>query len=88
MDTFRRLLQIFVLQKRMPDKNMKFLVVDDFSTMRRIIRNLLKDLEFANVDDAEDGVVALTMLPWWNPSCCRCLSKMSRERRDVSPTTD
>jgi len=44
----------------MPDKNMKFLVVDDFSTMRRIVRNLLKELGFTNVDEAEDGVVALT----------------------------
>ncbi|OGV73763.1 MAG: two-component system response regulator [Methylophilales bacterium RIFCSPHIGHO2_02_FULL_57_10] len=46
----------------MPDKNMKFLVVDDFSTMRRIVRNLLKELGFNNVDEAEDGVVALTKL--------------------------
>ncbi|HEY7986377.1 MAG TPA: chemotaxis response regulator CheY [Methylophilaceae bacterium] len=46
----------------MPDKNMKFLVVDDFSTMRRIIRNLLKELGFTNVDEAEDGVAALNKL--------------------------
>lgn len=46
----------------MADKNMKFLVVDDFSTMRRIVRNLLKELGFANVDEAEDGVIALQML--------------------------
>ncbi len=46
----------------MADKNMKFLVVDDFSTMRRIIRNLLKELGFPNVDEAEDGVVALQKL--------------------------
>lgn len=46
----------------MPDKNMKFLVVDDFSTMRRIVRNLLKELGFTNVDEAEDGVVALSKL--------------------------
>lgn len=46
----------------MPDKNMKFLIVDDFSTMRRIIRNLLKELEFTNADEAEDGVVALNKL--------------------------
>ena len=43
----------------MPDKNLKFLVVDDFSTMRRIVRNLLKELGFVNVDEAEDGAVAL-----------------------------
>ncbi|MBB3121606.1 two-component system chemotaxis response regulator CheY [Massilia violacea] len=41
---------------------MKFLVVDDFSTMRRIVRNLLKELGYANVDEAEDGVMALAKL--------------------------
>ena len=46
----------------MADTNMKFLVVDDFSTMRRIVRNLLKELGFANVDEAEDGVAALSKL--------------------------
>lgn len=46
----------------MADKNLKFLVVDDFSTMRRIVRNLLKELGFANVDEAEDGVAALNKL--------------------------
>lgn len=46
----------------MPDKNLRFLVVDDFSTMRRIVRNLLKELGFANVEEAEDGAVALQKL--------------------------
>lgn len=46
----------------MTDKNLKFLVVDDFSTMRRIVRNLLKELGFSNVDEAEDGMVALQKL--------------------------
>lgn len=46
----------------MPDKNMRFLVVDDFATMRRIVRNLLKELGFANVDEAEDGAIALHKL--------------------------
>ncbi|BBE50201.1 Chemotaxis protein CheY [Ferriphaselus amnicola] len=46
----------------MVDTNMKFLVVDDFSTMRRIVRNLLKELGFANVQEAEDGVDALNKL--------------------------
>lgn len=46
----------------MADKNLKFLVVDDFSTMRRIVRNLLKELGFTNVDEAEDGAVALQKL--------------------------
>lgn len=44
------------------DPKMKFLVVDDFSTMRRIVRNLLKELGFTNVDEAEDGVIALQKL--------------------------
>ncbi len=46
----------------MVNKNLKILVVDDFSTMRRIVRNLLKELGFTNVDEAEDGVVALSKL--------------------------
>ncbi len=43
-------------------KDMKFLVVDDFSTMRRIIKNLLNDLGYANVTEADDGQTALPML--------------------------
>ena len=46
----------------MSDPKMKFLVVDDFSTMRRIVRNLLKELGFTNVDEAEDGQIALQKL--------------------------
>jgi two-component system chemotaxis response regulator CheY len=46
----------------MANPNTKFLVVDDFSTMRRIVRNLLKELGYANVDEAEDGVIALSKL--------------------------
>lgn len=46
----------------MADPNTKFLVVDDFSTMRRIVRNLLKELGFTNVDEAEDGVDGLNKL--------------------------
>lgn len=41
---------------------MKILVVDDFSTMRRIIKNLLRELGFSNVDEADDGSTALPML--------------------------
>ncbi|MCP5160367.1 MAG: chemotaxis response regulator CheY [Hahellaceae bacterium] len=44
------------------DKNMRILVVDDFSTMRRIIKNLLRDLGFTNADEADDGSTALPML--------------------------
>ncbi|PAV27356.1 chemotaxis response regulator CheY [Tamilnaduibacter salinus] len=44
------------------DKNMKILIVDDFSTMRRIIKNLLRDLGFTNTDEADDGKTALPML--------------------------
>lgn len=46
----------------MVDKGIKILVVDDFPTMRRIIRNLLKELGFENVDEAEDGVIGLEKL--------------------------
>jgi len=46
----------------MSNPNMKFLVVDDFATMRRIVRNLLKELGFTNIEEAEDGVVALQKL--------------------------
>lgn len=41
---------------------MKILVVDDFSTMRRIIKNLLKDLGYTSVQEADDGSTALPML--------------------------
>jgi two-component system, chemotaxis family, chemotaxis protein CheY len=42
--------------------DLKFLIVDDFSTMRRIVRGLLKEMGCNNVAEAEDGVVALNML--------------------------
>ena len=41
---------------------LRFLIVDDFSTMRRIVRNLLKESGFADADEAEDGVAALHKL--------------------------
>ena len=44
------------------DKNMKILIIDDFSTMRRIIKNLLRDLGFTNTAEADDGTSALPML--------------------------
>jgi two-component system chemotaxis response regulator CheY len=45
---------------------MKFLIVDDFSTMRRIVRNLLKEIGHADADEAEDGAVALNKLKTGN----------------------
>ncbi|MEH6649243.1 MAG: chemotaxis response regulator CheY [Motiliproteus sp.] len=44
------------------DKNMKILIVDDFSTMRRIIKNLLRDLGFNNTVEADDGSTGLPIL--------------------------
>lgn len=48
------------------DKNMKILIVDDFSTMRRIIKNLLRDLGFNNTQEADDGQTAWPMLQGGN----------------------
>jgi len=44
------------------DKTMKILIVDDFSTMRRIIKNLLHDLGYDNSHEADDGTTALPLL--------------------------
>lgn len=44
------------------NKNMKILIVDDFSTMRGIIKNLLRDLGFTNTQEADDGSTALPLL--------------------------
>ncbi len=46
----------------MPDFKMKILVVDDFSTMRRIVKNLLRQLGFENIEEAEDGAQAYSKL--------------------------
>jgi two-component system chemotaxis response regulator CheY len=46
----------------MSDTNMKILIVDDFNTMRRIVRNLLKEIGYSNTHEAEDGRVALSKL--------------------------
>lgn len=46
----------------MSNPDMKFLIVDDFSTMRRIVRNLLKEIGYNNADEAEDGAIALQKL--------------------------
>ena len=42
--------------------DLKFLIVDDFSTMRRIVRGLLKEIGYINADEAEDGAVAMNLL--------------------------
>lgn len=44
------------------DKNMSILVVDDFSTMRRIVKNLLVEIGFSNISEADDGKTALPIL--------------------------
>ncbi|HEX5755774.1 MAG TPA: chemotaxis response regulator CheY [Arenimonas sp.] len=44
------------------DKNLRILIVDDFSTMRRIVKNLLNDIGFTNTAEAEDGNAALALL--------------------------
>ncbi len=44
------------------DLNMKVLVVDDFATMRRIVRNILKQIGFTNIIEADDGKTALKVL--------------------------
>jgi two-component system chemotaxis response regulator CheY len=46
----------------MSQPDLKFLIVDDFSTMRRIVRGLLKEIGYTNADEAEDGAVALQMM--------------------------
>ncbi len=46
----------------LPDPNIRILVVDDMATMRRIIKGLLEQLGFKNIDEAEDGKVALQKL--------------------------
>lgn len=46
----------------MSTPDLKFLIVDDFSTMRRIVRGLLKEIGYNNAEEAEDGAVALQML--------------------------
>jgi two-component system chemotaxis response regulator CheY len=46
----------------MADKKMKILVVDDFSTMRRIVKNILKQIGYENIEEAEDGAQAYSKL--------------------------
>ncbi len=44
------------------NKDLKFLVVDDFSTMRRIVKNVLQELGYTRIEEADDGKTALPML--------------------------
>lgn len=46
----------------MPDLGIKIIIVDDFATMRRIIRNILKQLGYTNIEEADDGATALPMI--------------------------
>jgi len=75
------------------DKNTRILVVDDFPTMRRIVRNLLKELQFGNIDEAEDGAAALEKLRGgsfgfvisdWNMPTLDGLSMLKAIRADVA----
>src|SRR5574344_250862 len=56
------ILQLILFGEFTLDTNIKILIVDDFSTMRRIIKNLLRDLGFNNTQEADDGTTALPML--------------------------
>ena len=49
-------------ERAMPDQNMTILTVDDFSTMRRIIRNILRQIGYNNIVEADDGAAALKVL--------------------------
>jgi two-component system chemotaxis response regulator CheY len=80
----------------MVDKNMRILVVDDFPTMRRIVRNLLKELGFSNVDEAEDGAAGLAKLKGggfefvvsdWNMPNMDGLTMLKEIRADASIST-
>ena len=62
LDAFRDI-RPSITDRLMPaNPEMKILVVDDFSTMRKIVLNILRQLGFHNVDEAEDGNAALTLL--------------------------
>jgi len=75
------------------DRNMKILIVDDFSTMRRIVRNLLRESGYVNIDEAEDGAAALARLRTggydfvisdWNMPVLDGLSMLQQIRADAS----
>ncbi len=77
------------------DKSMKILVVDDFPTMRRIVRNLLKELGYTNVEEAEDAAAGLARLRGdgfdfvisdWNMPNLDGLSMLQQIRADTTLT--
>lgn len=78
------------------DKNMKILIVDDFSTMRRIIKNLLRDLGFNNTQEADDGLTALPILQSgsfdflvtdWNMPGMQGIDLLKEVRKDAALAT-
>ena len=80
----------------MPDLKMKILVVDDFSTMRRIVKNVLKQLGFENIEEAEDGVQAMAklksggfgfMVSDWNMPNMDGLQLLKEVRKDPTLST-
>jgi len=54
------------------DKNMKVLIVDDFSTMRRILKNILRQLDFKNIIEADDGTTAVEIMKGDKPDLIIC----------------
>lgn len=79
----------------MDKSQFRFLVVDDFPTMRRIVRNLLKELGFANVDEAEDGAAGLAkvkegrfdfVISDWNMPNMDGLQMLQSIRADANPS--
>lgn len=56
------LFNLLIYKRYMFDKNLKFLIVDNFPGMRGVVRNQLNEIGFANIDEAEDGAAALQKL--------------------------
>ena len=50
----------------MPDLDIKIIIVDDFATMRRIVKNILKQIGFNNIEEADDGATALPLIKTQN----------------------
>jgi two-component system chemotaxis response regulator CheY len=78
------------------DKNMRILVVDDFSTMRRIIKNILKQLGYDKIEEAEDGEQGFTklkngefdfLITDWNMPNVTGLELLKRVRADAKLKT-